>query len=62
MAAEVTDSRSPSGRTRAAATWTPTGEVERTRPIYPYPVVTRYSGTGNPKAEESFVPFDPTTR
>jgi feruloyl esterase len=38
------------------------GEVERTRPIYPYPVVARYSGIGNPKAEESFVPFDPTTR
>jgi Tannase and feruloyl esterase len=38
------------------------GEVERTRPIYPYPVAARYSGTGNPKAEESFVPFDPTTR
>jgi feruloyl esterase len=38
------------------------GEIERTRPIYPYPVVARYSGTGNPQAEENFVPSDPTTR
>jgi feruloyl esterase len=38
------------------------GEVERTRPIYPYPVMARYAGTGNPKTAESFVPFDPTTR
>jgi Tannase and feruloyl esterase len=38
------------------------GEVERTRPIYPYPVLARYSGTGNPKAAQSFVPFDPTRR
>jgi Tannase and feruloyl esterase len=37
------------------------GEVERTRPIYPYPIVAQYSGNGNPKAAESFVPFDPTT-
>jgi Tannase and feruloyl esterase len=36
--------------------------VERTRPVYPYPVIARYSGTGNPKMEQSFVPFDPTTR
>ncbi len=38
------------------------GTVERTRPIYPYPVIARYSGTGDPKVEHSFVPFDPTTR
>jgi Tannase and feruloyl esterase len=38
------------------------GEIERTRPIYPYPVLARYSGTGGSKAEESFVPFDPTTQ
>ena len=38
------------------------GAVERTRPVYPYPVMARYSGTGNPKMEQSFVPFDPTTR
>ncbi|SRR6266403_2066613 len=37
------------------------GQVERTRPIYPYPVRARYSGAGNAKTAESFVPFDPTT-
>jgi Tannase and feruloyl esterase len=37
------------------------GQVERTRPIYPYPVMARYSGAGNAKTAESFVPFDPTT-
>ena len=36
------------------------GIVERTRPVYPYPVLPRYSGIGNPKMEQSFVPFDPT--
>jgi hypothetical protein len=30
------------------------------RPIYPYPVLARYSGSGDPKAASSFVPFDPT--
>jgi Tannase and feruloyl esterase len=38
------------------------GEVERTRPIFPYPVMARYSGTGNPMLAESFVPHDPTAR
>ena len=38
------------------------GAVERTRPVYPYPVMARYSGTGNPKLEQSFIPFDPTIR
>ena len=36
------------------------GAIERTRPIYPYPVLARYSGSGDPKAASSFVPFDPT--
>jgi len=36
--------------------------VERTRPVYPYPVMARYSGTGDPKAEQSFIPYDPSTR
>jgi feruloyl esterase len=36
------------------------GAIERTRPIYPYPVLARYSGSGDPKAVSSFVPFDPT--
>jgi spermidine/putrescine-binding protein len=36
------------------------GEVERTRPVYPYSVMAHYSGSGTPKAAESFVPFDST--
>jgi feruloyl esterase len=36
------------------------GVTERTRPIYPYPVLARYSGQGDPRQASSFVPFDPT--
>jgi len=36
------------------------GAVERCRPVFSYPVVTRYSGKGDAKQAESFVPFDPT--
>lgn len=36
------------------------GATVRTRPIYPYPVLARYSGQGDPKQASSFVPFDPT--
>jgi feruloyl esterase len=36
------------------------GVVERTRPVYPYPVLAHYSGTGDPKLAESFVPIEPT--
>jgi Tannase and feruloyl esterase len=36
------------------------GVVERTRPIYPYPVLARYSGKGDPKQADSFVPFEPS--
>jgi tannase/feruloyl esterase len=35
------------------------GVTERTRPIYPYPVLARYSGKGDPKQASSFVPFEP---
>lgn len=38
------------------------GATVRTRPIYPYPVLARYSGQGDPKQASSFVPFDPTKR
>jgi len=38
------------------------GVVERSRPIYPYPILARYSGQGDPKQASSFVPFDPTRR
>jgi mannose-6-phosphate isomerase-like protein (cupin superfamily) len=36
------------------------GVVERTRPVFPYPVLARFSGKGDPKQADSFVPFDPT--
>jgi hypothetical protein len=38
------------------------GAVERALPIYPYPVVPRYSGIGDPRHAGSFVPFDPTKK
>jgi feruloyl esterase len=38
------------------------GAVERSRPIYPYPLLARYSGQGDPKAAASFVAHDPTRR
>jgi feruloyl esterase len=39
-----------------------TGVTERTRPIYPYPTVARYSGSGDPKAASSFAPAEPVRR
>jgi hypothetical protein len=36
------------------------GIVERTRPVFPYPILARYSGKGDPKQADSFVPFDPS--
>jgi Tannase and feruloyl esterase len=36
------------------------GIVVRTRPVFPYPILARYSGKGDPKRAESFVPFDPS--
>jgi feruloyl esterase len=38
------------------------GAVERALPIYPYPVVPRYSGSGDPNQASSFLPFDPTKK
>lgn len=38
------------------------GTPERALPIYPYPVVPRYSGKGDPKQASSFIPFDPTSK
>ncbi|HEV2385875.1 MAG TPA: tannase/feruloyl esterase family alpha/beta hydrolase [Candidatus Acidoferrales bacterium] len=38
------------------------GVVERCRPVFPYPVLARYSGKGDPKQADSFVPFDPSGR
>ncbi len=37
------------------------GVVERSRPVYPYPVQARYSGKGDPTRPESFAPFDPSS-
>lgn len=36
------------------------GVVERCRPAFPYPVLAHYSGKGDPKQADSFVPFDPS--
>jgi len=36
------------------------GVVERSRPVYPYPVLARYSGNGDQKQADSFAPFDPS--
>jgi tannase/feruloyl esterase len=38
------------------------GTVERTRPVFPYPILARYSGRGDPKQADSFVPVDPSQR
>jgi tannase/feruloyl esterase len=38
------------------------GEVERSRPVYRYPILARYSGQGDPKQASSFVPADPSRR
>jgi len=37
------------------------GSVERCRPVFPYPVLAHYSGKGDPKQAESFVPVEPST-
>ena len=35
--------------------------IDRTLPVYPYPLVTKYSGTGNPNDWRSFSAVDPAT-
>jgi Tannase and feruloyl esterase len=35
------------------------GVVERSRPVYPYPLLARYSGQGDPKQASSFGPVEP---
>jgi feruloyl esterase len=35
------------------------GVTERTRPIYPYPLLAHYSGRGDPKQAASFAPAPP---
>ena len=44
------------------ASRTVNGVTERTRPIYPYPLLARYMGHGDSRQASSFVPFDPTRR
>ena len=36
-----------------------TSVLERSRPVFPYPILARYSGKGDPRQADSFVPFDP---
>ncbi|PWT86333.1 MAG: hypothetical protein C5B57_01285 [Blastocatellia bacterium] len=36
------------------------GGVERSRPIYPYPMLARYLGSGDPKQAASFTPVEPS--
>ena len=38
------------------------GVTERSRPVYPYPLLARYSGSGDPKDAASFVAQDPGKR
>jgi len=38
------------------------GAIDRSRPIYPYPLLARYAGQGDPKNAASFVAHDPTRR
>ena len=38
------------------------GVAERSRPVYPYPLLARYSGTGDPKEPASFIARDPKSR
>jgi len=38
------------------------GVVERSRPVYPYPIKARYLSTGDPKQAASFAPVDPSRR
>jgi hypothetical protein len=45
---------------RLIASRSANGAVERSRPVFPYPVLARYSGKGDPKEADSFGPFDPS--
>jgi feruloyl esterase len=38
------------------------GVKDRSRPVYPYPLVARYSGTGDPKEPASFIAHEPKSR
>jgi len=36
------------------------GVVERSRPVFPYPILAHYPGRGDPKRADSFVPLNPS--
>jgi len=38
------------------------GAVERSRPVFSYPVQARYRGAGDPRKPESFIAFDPSVQ
>jgi hypothetical protein len=38
------------------------GVTERSRPVYPYPLLARYSGKGDPKDASAFGAHDPGRR
>jgi feruloyl esterase len=38
------------------------GVKERSRPVYPYPLLARYSGTGDPKDPANFAPREPSVK
>ena len=38
------------------------GVTERTRPIYPYPLLARYLGQGDARQAASFGPVDPARK
>jgi feruloyl esterase len=40
------------------ATHVTNGTVDRTRPIYPYPKIAKYTGTGSPDEAANFIPVD----
>jgi len=44
------------------ASRTVNGVTERTRPIYPYPLLARYLGHGDSRQASSFVSVDPTRK
>jgi feruloyl esterase len=44
---------------RLIASRSSNGLLERSRPVFPYPVRARYTGQGDPKQASSFAPFDP---
>jgi feruloyl esterase len=57
----VESGRTP-GQITASKVDATSGAVTRTRPVYPYPTVTRYDGSGSPDDATNFVPYTPRGR